>query len=950
MRKALLLMLALGILPTLAFAQAETTGRLSGTVTTEANEPVADAEVVVESPALQGQRKTTTDSQGRFLIALLPPGLYTARISSPNMTPRDYKFRVSVAQTVPLEVTLKQGAALEEEVAVYAPAVKMETTTGGENFNYEGQIDLLPVTNRQIDIVANLAPNTSFGPTANTIAISGAPSYDNSVLLDGSDISDPFYSGGTVVYLEEAIEEVQVMTNGISARYGRFQGGVINATTKSGGNTFDGTFRVDLNKQSWNSQTPFNEAQSDDLNKVYSATFGGPIVKDRLWFFVGGRTIPSTSVTHSQLVVPGSFTSQTDQDRFQIKLTGAITSNHTVEASYLDYDNTVSNYDPFSWVAEPNAIIPQRQDPRKFYTVDYQGVITEKTFLNAQFAKKDVSIVSGGQPGLPSPILELFDGEYRAYANGWFDPNDPSVRNNESAAFSLTHSLSTANWGAHTLEYGLQYVNSITAGDNRQSPTGYNLYLNAPNPGTTDSFADCSSGTCLFDMDATAYFNERLKAIPGAGEQELKNYALYVQDSWEINKFRLDLGLRWEKWDGEAISPAMTLDFNDVSPRIGLTYNMSNGWQVQGTWGKYVSRFNDSIANGVSGISSLFGPGMLQEYVGPTLLDQTAAQVDALLQDDANWGPILAYVNPLQPTNFFADGVSAPYATDFNMAVKRALPRGTGVIEIKYTNRQFRNLLENYVGGLGNVTVTLPDATTTDVNRLVWNNCSECRRDYEAVTATWEYIPSNKWNVGGNYTYSFTEGNYEGEANGQPAIGSIIGNYPNNLVPDLAYPYGYVLSDVRHKFRGWGMYKIDFGGAGRLTTGGILSYRSGSAYSHTGRVDAGTDPSPDYSGAPSTYTAFFGGRGSQRFNGFWSLDTTVRYDINFWKDLGAYVKFDIVNIMNQDELVTFRTGGTVAPGPGGLPTFTKNANYGTASSELNYQLPRSFFVALGLNW
>src|SRR6185436_1937881 len=286
--------------------------------------------------------------------------------------------------------------------------------------------------------------------------------------------------------------------------------------------------------------------------------------------------------------------------------------------------------------------------------------------------------VSGGDPAGPSPILELFDGSYYGYANGWFDPNDPSERNSKSAALSLTHSISTTSWGNHTIEYGIQYVDSITAGDNRQSPTGFNLYYNTPTGTNTNSFADCSSGTCLFDLDETQWFNERLKAIPGAGDQDLKNYAAYVQDSWEMNKWRLDLGLRWERYKGEAISPAMTLDFDAFSPRLGVTYNITPQWQIQATYGKYLSRFNDSVANGVTGISSIFGPGVLQEYAGPAQFDLTAAQVDAVLRDDSMWDPNPlggGFVDPRQPTAFFSDDIGAPYANDLNLSVKKALPR-----------------------------------------------------------------------------------------------------------------------------------------------------------------------------------------------------------------------------------------------------------------------------------
>src|SRR5262245_421041 len=155
----------------------------------------------------------------------------------------------------------------------------------------------------------------------------------------------------------------------------------------------------------------------------------------------------------------------------------------------------------------------------------------------------------------------------------------------------------------------------------------------------------------------------------------------------------------------------MTLDFDDVSPRVGVTYNITPEWQIQGTWGKYVSRFNDGVANGVTGISSIYGPGILQEYGGPALLDQTPAQVDALLHDDANWTTILGFVDPRQPSTFFADNIKAPYANDLNVSVKRALPKNTGVVTLTYSKREFKNLLDNFAGDNGVTSVTLPDAS-----------------------------------------------------------------------------------------------------------------------------------------------------------------------------------------------------------------------------------------------
>ena len=110
------------------------------------------------------------------------------------------------------------------------------------------------------------------------------------MLLDGSELSDPYYGWApNSLYLEDAVAEVQVLTSGVSARYGRFRGGVINAISKSGTNEWEATLRAELSKPSWNAQTPFGEEQSDALEEVYHLTAGGFFWRDRVWFFGGFR-------------------------------------------------------------------------------------------------------------------------------------------------------------------------------------------------------------------------------------------------------------------------------------------------------------------------------------------------------------------------------------------------------------------------------------------------------------------------------------------------------------------------------------------------------------------------------------------------------------------------------------------------------------------------------------
>lgn len=958
MRKLLLLVLVFLLAPVLVWGQALTTGRVSGTVSDTEGKPVAGAEVTFNSPAMQGERTFTTDSNGKYLAALLPPGDYTVTVVAPNMQPQGYDVRVGIGQTIPLDVTLQRGGVVEE-VKVFGDLSKLETTAGGESFNYDTQISNLPVPNRELETVAQLAPNISFGPTPGTLSISGAPSFDTIVLLDGAEVSDPYFGSAPVVYVEEAIEELQVLTSGIEARYGRFQGGVINATTKSGTNNLDGSVRVDLSKESWNSQTPLKESQSDELNKIYSATVSGPIVKDRLTYFVTGRTIPTAEVTgqtvwpEDPINLPQDYPTTTDEDRWQVKLTGSINPNHVLEGSHLDFKRTLA--DRAGLPAADLLALGDREDPRETDTLEYQGVLSDKLFVNVQGTRKRVSILSGGDPAKGHPFLEQYGSgasDFRVWHNHWWDFEDPTLRDNDTLSGSLTQVLTTGNWGDHTLEYGIQYVNSMTGGENKQSSTGFNL-LNYDAIVSGQAFSNEIPTDPRFNLlsYASGGLTYRWEALALGGGQDLKNTALYAQDTWEKDRWRLDVGLRWEAYKGKGPQPTLDLDFNELSPRLGVTYNLDNNWQLQATWGRYISRFNDRVGADISGVGG--APYIVAIYTGADLSDLTYDQVVAIIDDDSNWDQIItAITDPQQPTRFLAPDAHAPYADDLNLSVKRALPRNTGTFTLTYTDRRYRDLLDNFIGDQGVSTVVDPGGSgaTFDFDTTIWDNSSQARRDYEALTVTWDYRPSVRWNVGGNWTYAETRANYEGEGRNTPSSGSIIGDYVRSVNQAFAIPYGYADDHIRHRIRAWGGYRFDFGRAGNLTLGTIGTLQSGLAFSRSASVLMA--PDPDYlNEAGRRYTHFFDGRGNDRFNGFWRLDLSGRYQINIWKDLGTYVKLDVFNVTDNDELVAHSISGSAATDPvTGLLFFQPAGSFGQPRNKDDYQLPRSFLIAAGVQW
>jgi outer membrane receptor for ferrienterochelin and colicin len=485
---------------------------------------------------------------------LLSAGQYTATINSPGLQPA-LSFRVLVARHDAAERHALSGEVTGEEIVV-GRVSPLQTPQTQQSFDYTTEVDELPIQNRNINNIALNAPNTSFGPNAGQVAIAGAPAFDTVVLLDGAEISDPYFGSGTTVFLEDAIQEVQVLTTGISARYGRFQGGVINAITKSGGNQYSGMLRFEADKESWNEKTPFNENQADTLNKVYQTTLGGFIIPDRLWFFGGYRTIPESVTANTTRTTLETYETTTNEDRYQIKLRGAITPSHTVDASYLNFDGATSRR---AGLPPGDALaLGDRLDPRELTTVAYQGVFGFNTFADAMYTEKAVQIASGGDPNGGDPFLWSSAGNW-VYNNHWWDISDPSVRDNETLALNVNHMLDGGTFGNHNLQGGVQWVKSTTAGDNKQSATGYNLV-----GGTAAFNPRVENGTLLFDLNpnaVTRWIASDLKAT-----NEITNTALYLQDSMNWNKFRFDVGVRYDMYAGETTGSGVRSRLHRLSP------------------------------------------------------------------------------------------------------------------------------------------------------------------------------------------------------------------------------------------------------------------------------------------------------------------------------------------------------------------------------------------------
>jgi len=567
-----------------ALGQGVQTGALSGNVRLSDGSGVPGVTVTIESPVLQGKRTQSSGPNGDYIFKFLPPGDYTATFELAGMKKVTRTAKVDVGQTTRADATMEIAAAAEaitvsgEATAVEKSAVHGATYTAQE-------IDHLPVA-RTLAAISALSPGlTTNTPNAGQLSISGAFAYDNKFLVDGVDINDNLFGTATNgLVIEEAIAETQILTSGISAEYGGFSGGVVNAITKSGGNQYHGSFRTDFTNDRWVKNTPIEDASGVSkpykLNETYTGTLGGKIITDRLWFFGSGRYFK----TDNQVTLPQTletFQSPNKDERWEAKLTANISDSHTLQGTYTKDTRSTTRvaFSGASLQTIETSAIENPSFPTKLYVGNYHGVLTSNLFASLQYSEKkfqfsndggsDTNLVTG------SPFLTATLSPLQAYNAPYFDQTDPEDRNNKQWAGSVNYYLSTAKLGSHDLKLGGEIFTSIHTGGNSQSPTSFVFYADYKTDAAGKPVFDANHRLIpVFDPGTSGLSN--YLALRGS-EADLKTSSVYINDAWQLNNhLSANIGFRYEKVKGTG-SGGVTSPVRTVSPGTNVNAVVSAG-------------------------------------------------------------------------------------------------------------------------------------------------------------------------------------------------------------------------------------------------------------------------------------------------------------------------------------------------------------------------------------
>ena len=417
-------------------AQDSATGSIRGTVLDTTGARIPQASVVVVNTASGVRYTASSDAEGRFALASLPPGDYAARAEAQGMSPQvTPQLHVDVGGAAELEFRLKVAGAQESVTVSAAPALVETNPSAVSTLLDERALSDFPLNGRRFSDLALFSPGVTQDPrslnsaTNGDLSFGGIRGFQNSFLVDGGDYNNAFFAQARGRYRApyqfstEVVQEFRVSTTAYGAEQGRSGGAVVNVVTKSGSNHLHGTAFYYLRDSSFGAADPFLAFKPHNRQQQVGGTIGGPLKRNKIFFFAG-----------------------TDQHIFHVP--------NVVE--FLDGSSQVvpqpstGPYTPGDYDSTDQALVFAAAAQLTSLAGEYPAA----QIGNSSYAKLDINLTPRHQLA-----LRVNTSRYWGSNNVFLDPASPvtydSISNNgeelvstETANLSLTSSLST-RWISH---------------------------------------------------------------------------------------------------------------------------------------------------------------------------------------------------------------------------------------------------------------------------------------------------------------------------------------------------------------------------------------------------------------------------------------------------------------------------------------------------------------------
>ncbi len=952
--------LALGLaMP--AFAQTDvTTSRISGAVRDQDGGvlPGATVEAVNQETGLV--LRAVCDTNGNYRIFNMPTGLYTVTASLSGFkssTRKDVRLVLGSAPTIDFTLQLETFAEVIT-VTSEAPLVEVTNTVSGTTILTE-QIASLPVSGRDFENLVYLTPESLKERQRGYISLSGQRGIATNVTIDGVDNNNAFFGGTTgdaegrapLAISQETIKEFSVITNGAPAEFGRSGGGFVNVITKSGTNQFHGSVFYYNQPQDLVADPPVGKL-NDQKKAQFGFSLGGPILKDRLFFFTAlDNQKQDETVVIDPIVLDADVFAKwpvlrsdpeyirTNDGRVAFgRLDYFASPSHRFmgRINYSDYDGQNGTSASPTRAASYNGLETMwSRSTVLSYSGVFDNVIND---LSLQYAQEDIP---RRDKGLNLPDIQVRNlGNYGEVS---FLPIDPTETERKTVANTLTFLA-----GDHVVKGGVEYndtsVNQVFKGNWR----GVYIFNNK-----ADFLAGRWSEYRQFGGLGGLSADEAGRSA--FGQKEL---ALFVQDQWYVSpKLTASLGLRWESLDNPDfgilnpndrnpngsfnLTARIPDDKKQWSPRLGVTFQAFNKSVFRLTAGRFFARTpallwaQTNTSNGYRGTQYIIRAGAS----GPT---------DPLSPPwGAAWDPQggFKYIDFSRLTNIPAPGVftvdpnfrnsytdRVTLEFDYELLANTVLSLGATYAESKYLQRLTDFNLQ-YQCADGTVGLNCTPATAPNGMPLYSRTrpypfygrinmyISDARAEYQALTMLLQRRFVERFFGFLSVTYSKDKDNDSNERNFAGLFVEDKRNIEGN--------WGYSDRDQRWKISANGTWNTPWWG---VTFSGLFRYATGQPYT----AFAGTDLNGD--GDSGTDRPTVGGvhfaRNSFRQPNFWGLDLRLQKKFEVGPG-GLAVIAECFNCTDREDYrVTATTWGT---GETPRSDFGRKSYVGT---------PRTFQLAL----
>lgn len=847
-----------------ARAQGLDDAAIVGVVADQTGAVVAGATVSVAGPSLiGGARRTVTLKDGTYRFTALAPGTYEVAAESTGFrTTRQSGVRLLSGITLTVDLKLELGGVTDVfEVRGYSPIVDVRSPASPTNFDQE-MLQSLP-TNRWLPSAVNLTPGV-----AGDVAYGGSQA-GNGMYVDGVDITNPQFQDAWGRFNYNWIQEIQVVGLGAAAEHGGFTGVSMRSVVRSGSNRLTGLGEFWATSPSWLSNN--TGSLEEDLQESFNAKellsrwdvnvqAGGPIMRDRLWFFTGVQRVTDDSR-------PAGYEwegSRREEDpRAILKLSSAPAGNIRIEG-FLEggvYKVIGEGID----ATTPIEAAWDTRQPQVAWSARLTWSLGARTLLEARGSGMNVESV--------------------------WDPHAPATRSDPAPRYDLETGLWSDNVSYFFEQSGSRQVLSLVATHHAEQYLGrhhqFKFGLEYERAHSRDAMGTPAG---VFYLD---YAGEPYLAYLGgdySSEATTPRTTVFAQDDWRVSDhLTLSPGVRVSFNRGSVRDDGQVFSTAPVSPRIGIAWDL--GGDHTTVVRAHYGRFHDPT----------FSSRIVQA--------DTSDQSDAILALVTGPGEFVEIDRYPPASNFGIDpAIKHSYVDQYLVGIERQFGR-----YISGHARYIRRNFDTFMGLVDTGTIWEPIPAqdpgpdgrlgTADDGGVVtayrktnpgnefyqYTNPPEAYRTYDAVQFIGSKRYADGWQVQGSYTWSRTVGTVSNHWHVNAARYD-LGN-PGSFVNPNAFinAYGRAPFDFTHEVKVLGSYRIPQWGGFLLS--GVYRGHSGYAWGRAARVSL---PS-----AGAAQGIRMEPRGTRRTEAMSTLDLRVEKHIPLGRDWKVGLFFDIFNVGNR---------------------------------------------------